>query len=69
MKELFIGQLQKAGRAAQKPAPRTRPSLLPHPSPAFKMAEQEPKTEEQKQEFKGGEVLVCGATDWALVGR
>ena len=22
-----------------------------------------------KEDFEGGEVLVCGATDWALVGR
>ena len=33
------------------------------------MADQEHKQEEKKEEFEGGEVLVCGATDFALVGR
>lgn len=35
------------------------------------MADEQPKQEEEQQqeEFQGGEVLVCGATDWALVGR
>lgn len=33
------------------------------------MAEPDAQANGNQDEFEGGELLVCGATDWALVGR